>query len=340
MGISDETDGQLLSRFAAARDHDAFEQLVRRHAAMVYRVCARLCRTPHDAEDATQSVFLTLAERAGPLGGRTCVAGWLHRTARHTALRSRRGALTRLRHERVAGELRPDYSEGEAGLVPGAVEFEDERGRLDRALGALPEDYRDALILHHLEGHTVEQVAALLATRPGTVAARLSRGRAMLRERLGAWGVGVAAPAIDRLLADAPPVHPHMNDELASAIGRSLAGATAPGAAAKAPGITAGVTLTAAAPATVWSHVKAAVLLFGLSTSACTAGAGAAYYVFGDAPAAVPADGSGKGATPEPPRTPAGSSAGWSAHPSVPEPSGILVIAPIALLLRRRRRSG
>src|SRR3954470_5966494 len=112
MSFGYETDGQLLARLVAGRARAASAQVARRHGPMVSRICARLCRTGPDAEDAAQAVFLILACKAAELHGRTSLAGWLHRTAAHTALRQRRGMLTRRRHERLAGTLRPDANRG------------------------------------------------------------------------------------------------------------------------------------------------------------------------------------------------------------------------------------
>src|SRR5262249_57608792 len=66
-GLREVRDAELLKRFAAARDEAAFELLVWRHGKMVFNVCRRICRDPHDAEDAFQAVFLALVRKAGSI---------------------------------------------------------------------------------------------------------------------------------------------------------------------------------------------------------------------------------------------------------------------------------
>src|SRR5437764_15399594 len=69
------TDSQLLERFLANRDGAAFELLVWRHGPMVLRVCQRIMRDAHSAEDAFQATFLALACKAGGFGKQEAVGG-------------------------------------------------------------------------------------------------------------------------------------------------------------------------------------------------------------------------------------------------------------------------
>src|SRR5215471_1380362 len=82
-------DAELLERFARLRDEAAFELLVWRHARMVLGVCRRLLHDEHDAEDAFQAAFLTLARKAASIGRREAVASWLYKVAYRCALRVR-----------------------------------------------------------------------------------------------------------------------------------------------------------------------------------------------------------------------------------------------------------
>jgi DNA-directed RNA polymerase specialized sigma24 family protein len=62
-------DGSLLKQFVATGNETPFEEVVARHGALVFGVCCRVLGQTQDAEDATQAVFLTLANKAKSLRG-------------------------------------------------------------------------------------------------------------------------------------------------------------------------------------------------------------------------------------------------------------------------------
>src|SRR5881392_2604320 len=75
------TDSELLARFLAGdapSAEAAFAILVDRHGPMVMRVCRSALGTTHDAEDASQAVFLVLARRARSVRWRDSAASWLY----------------------------------------------------------------------------------------------------------------------------------------------------------------------------------------------------------------------------------------------------------------------
>jgi DNA-directed RNA polymerase specialized sigma24 family protein len=83
------TDGQVLEAFAVRRDEAAFEPLVRRHGAMVLRVCRRVLRNGHDAEDAFQATFLVVARKVATVRLRDLVGNWLYGAAYRAVMEAR-----------------------------------------------------------------------------------------------------------------------------------------------------------------------------------------------------------------------------------------------------------
>src|SRR4051812_48455219 len=82
-------DRDLLGRFVADRDADAFAELVRRHGAMVRGVCRRTLGNTADADDACQAAFLILARRAASVRRADAVGSWLYCVARRVAWKAR-----------------------------------------------------------------------------------------------------------------------------------------------------------------------------------------------------------------------------------------------------------
>jgi RNA polymerase sigma factor (sigma-70 family) len=179
-------DAELVQRFAAVGDASAFELLVWRHGPMVLGVCRRVLRQEQDAEDAFQAAFLALARKAGSVGRRGSVGGWLYRVAHRIALDARERAARRRHRERAAGRR------AEAAGVPDPAA--EAGGRelwrvLDDELGRLPERCREAFVLCCLEGRSGPEAARELGCAAKAVESRLARARARLRAGLARRGL-------------------------------------------------------------------------------------------------------------------------------------------------------
>jgi RNA polymerase sigma factor (sigma-70 family) len=187
-------DHQLLERFAAHRDGDAFAALLRRHGPMVLGVCHSVLRDTHEAEDAFQAAFLLLARKAGSIRRREAVSGWLYRVAYRLAVRARATAARR----RVQ-ESRP------AAMPPADpvldLSLREVRAVLLEELDGLPEQYRAPLVLCGLEEKPLEEAARLLGWVKGAVKWRLQRGRELLRRRLRRRGLELPAALAAAALA-------------------------------------------------------------------------------------------------------------------------------------------
>ena len=196
------SDAQLLNRFAADRDEAAFELLLWRHARLVYGVCLRVLHDEQDAEDAFQATFLALARHAGRIVRRESIAGWLHQVAYRVALTARSRRARRYARENCIAAPEPFSSSTD---TPARLENQELRTILDQEIGRLPDRFRAVVVLHYLEGKTVDEAAMLLGCPRGTVASRLARARQRLRLRLAGRGFGDSAGLETLAQANAPP---------------------------------------------------------------------------------------------------------------------------------------
>jgi RNA polymerase sigma factor (sigma-70 family) len=181
---AEQTDHQLLEAFLRQRDGQALEALVVRHAPMVWGVCRRTL-AHHDAEDAFQATFLVLVRRAASIRSPELLPNWL---ACQTARKARQRAAERSAREKQVRVLPEPQTAGPCESDLWAV--------LDEEISRLPEKYRVAVVLCDVEGRTRTDAARQLGLPQGTVASRLTRGRALLAKRLLRRGLGVSATTL------------------------------------------------------------------------------------------------------------------------------------------------
>jgi len=188
---SNRNAGDLLAEFKLTGRQEAFEEIVRRYAAMVFGVCLKTTRNAHDAEDATQAVFLTLAVQCKTdKNGITYVGPWLQKVARRISLDLRRSKKRRevreTNHATSNGHTNGNgHSNGHTSENGSAgIDVEELKVVLNEELNQLPAKYRLPMILHYYGGLTREQIAAELGCKPSTLGVRIHRGRQMLAKRL------------------------------------------------------------------------------------------------------------------------------------------------------------
>jgi RNA polymerase sigma factor (sigma-70 family) len=189
------SDRELLRRFDVGQDEAAFAMLLRRHGAMVLRVCRRVLDRQEDAEDAFQATFLVLARKAGSVAWHESVATWLHTTARQLARETHRsGTRRKVRETR-------SWAPGAGDEPADDVSSRELLAILDEELAGLPEEYRGPLLLCCMEGMSGDEAAAQLGCSPSTVKRRLRDGRELLQARLTRRGVAMSAAGMLTLLA-------------------------------------------------------------------------------------------------------------------------------------------
>jgi RNA polymerase sigma-70 factor (ECF subfamily) len=177
LGPTAESDWNREAARAALRLE--FEERLADCGGLAFRVARSVLRNNADAEDVAQEALLRAYRRFEHLRDRTRFRAWLVRIAFRLALDRGRSAKSREARETLWGtQAAPPPS---AEDVAATSEFQ---ARLEKALAELPEKLRLVLLLAAIEGHTLEEVAALLGLPVGTVKSRLFFARKQIAEKL------------------------------------------------------------------------------------------------------------------------------------------------------------
>ena len=160
-------------------EQQTFHELYQTHHQRVYSICLRMTEDAAEAEDLTQDVFLHLFQKIGSFRGESAFTTWLHRLTVNIVLM----------HFRRRKRLRESISD--TGELPFYAEVDtlDPRGMrivhgilLSEVMAKLPNGYRQAVILHDIEGLEHSEIAAMRGKSEGTSKSQLHKARTMLRQ--------------------------------------------------------------------------------------------------------------------------------------------------------------
>ena len=162
-----EPDPQVVAA-ARAGDLGAFSQLVRSYQGDVWRLAFQLVRDRSAADDVAQDALVRAFRFLPRYRGESKFSTWLFSITRNCALDELRRVE---RRRRLAGELRPDVARpGDHGV----------RIEVAEALGDLPIDLREPVVLIDMFGTSYAEVADMLDVPLGTVKSRVHRARELL----------------------------------------------------------------------------------------------------------------------------------------------------------------
>lgn len=165
-------DSELVAEVRRGR-RDAYAELVRRHASAVAAVCASRLGARGPVEDMVQEAFLRGFRMIATLEDPAKFPNWVC----GIAIRACLDWLKAKERGQVSLDVLPEASAPEE---PG-----DERGAaLRKEVEALPEIYREALTLFYFKKQSYQEMGRALGITPAAVNARLTKARAMLREKL------------------------------------------------------------------------------------------------------------------------------------------------------------
>lgn len=177
-GDQPESDARIIERILSG-ETALYEEIVRRYQRMVASVACKLGIRHEDLDDLVSEVLIKAYRNLSRYRPEHAFSTWLYRLATNRV-------LDELRARRRAGRTEP-LPEGHPDSGPPTDRGMDQADRAQVvawALDRLPEEYRAPLVLLHMEGQKVTEIAYALGIPEGTVKTRLARGRERLRKIL------------------------------------------------------------------------------------------------------------------------------------------------------------
>ncbi len=186
-------DEELIRRFAASGDREAFRRLIERHSLSIRRILYGLFRgNREDMEDAEQEVIVALFRSLPRFGFRSSFPTFLYRLVRNRGIDLiRRRERERRSVRRLAAAMAADPPHPEEVAVARFA-----GGEAMALLGSLAAEQRVAVLLREIEGLSIEEIARVMGVAKGTVKSRLHRARRHIERVLAAADDGCGSPEL------------------------------------------------------------------------------------------------------------------------------------------------
>jgi RNA polymerase sigma-70 factor, ECF subfamily len=193
-------EGDLIARVCDG-DWEAFHELVRPYERAVYLAAKSVLQNDADAEEAAQEAVLKVFTHIRSFRGESKFSTWLIQiTVNEARMKLRKD------HRHLYDSLDEPKTDEEGDYWPldfadwreipsEALEREELRGALNRALDSLSPKYREVLICRDIQQLSTEETAQILGTSKSNVKTRLMRARLQMRDALapgfdGGWSIG------------------------------------------------------------------------------------------------------------------------------------------------------
>jgi RNA polymerase sigma-70 factor (ECF subfamily) len=181
--MNERTDAELV-RACLRGENRAYEELVRKYQKPIYNLALRMVRTPEDAEDIVQTVFVKAYEKLDTYRETHQFFSWIYRIAINESLNFSK------KRERI-----DEYESGISGSHEMTPEDEfgsgDLSDRIGQAILALKMDYRLVIVLKHYHDYSYEEMSDVLGIEEKTVKSRLFSARQQLKEILESEGISL-----------------------------------------------------------------------------------------------------------------------------------------------------
>lgn len=185
----------LLTRYRTAASEEAFAELVRRYANLVYSVARRRLSNGTLAEEVTQTVFARLAKTVPKIKTDGELVAWLHRTAVHVAIDLWRSETRRRTREQLAAAMQSPANESDRI-------WEEIAPHVDEALNQLSDADREAVLLRFFQRKSMQEIGQVFGISEDAAKMRISRAIGRLRDQLGPKGATCAVALLGTLIAE------------------------------------------------------------------------------------------------------------------------------------------
>lgn len=181
-------DQEIITRVLGG-DYNAFETLVDKYQARVYRHLRKMVRDTSQVEDLLQETFLSAYRGLKGFSGNSSFSTWLFRIATNAALMFLRKHQPEMMEydDSIAGDSNVMTAPGSPEFVSTPLDIllsHEGRTLLEKAIDQLPVSYRSVLILRDVDGFSIQEAAGILDASIPAVKSRLHRARNLLRATL------------------------------------------------------------------------------------------------------------------------------------------------------------
>jgi RNA polymerase sigma-70 factor (ECF subfamily) len=188
--VAVESDAELIAAYLAGKE-EAFNRLVMRHHRTAFNLAYRFLNDYDDANDIAQEAFIRVHKSLKRFKGNCSFKTWLYKIVLNLSRnkyrwKKRRGEFTKvsLDHPGTNPENNPMDVPDEAMSVDREIKRKEIQARIEESLNRLPAEYREILVLRHMEGLTYTEISELLGCAEGTIKSRLHRARVEIRKLL------------------------------------------------------------------------------------------------------------------------------------------------------------
>ncbi|MGL4408095.1 MAG: RNA polymerase sigma factor RpoE [Zoogloea sp.] len=187
--MSDREIDQLLVERVQRGDKQAFGLLVSKYQRKLARLLSRLIRDPAEVEDVAQETFIKAYRALPSFRGDSAFYTWLYRiginTAKNYLVSQGRRAPTTTEFDSEEAETFEEGDQLRDINTPERLLMTKQIGdTVNRAMDALPEELRTAIVLREIEGLSYDEIATIMECPIGTVRSRIFRAREAISEKL------------------------------------------------------------------------------------------------------------------------------------------------------------